>query len=173
MLVNEYGQVVGINSQKIASTEYEGMGFSIPMSVAKPIIDNLIKFGYIPDRAKLGIKYYTLNYSSTYSMIAQIKGLPAGSVIIANIDSDSSLYGTDAKVYDLICAVNGKELEKTDVLLEAIENGKPGDELTLSLVRINSDYSIKEFDVKVTLVEDTGAADTSSVTTESFVYPFN
>jgi serine protease Do len=49
-LLTFYGQVVGINSQKIVAASYEGMGFAIPIVSAKVIVDSLIKHGYIPNR---------------------------------------------------------------------------------------------------------------------------
>ena len=156
-LVNSYGQVIGINSSKIADTEYEGMGFAIPITVAKEIVDKIIQNGYVPNRPKLGISYSEVSYSQTYSMIVQIKGLPNGSVVIATIDENSSFKGTDVQIGDLITAVNGKKLDASSVLLDEIEKSKVGDTLTLSICRINKDYSLKEFDVKVQLIEDKGS----------------
>ena len=153
-LVNVYGQVIGINSQKIAATDYEGMGFAIPITSAKAIIDNLIQFGYVPNRPKLGITYYPVSASTQYSMIAQIQGLPAGTLIIDEIDDESSLASTQARRYDMIIAVNGRELTTADVLLELIDKGKVGDTMTLTLCRVNSNYSVDKFDVTITLVED-------------------
>ena len=171
MLVNAYGQVIGINSQKIAAMDYEGMGFAIPITSAKEIIDNLIDHGYVPDRPKLGITYYPVSASAQYSMIAQIKGLPAGTLIINEIGSDSSLADTEARQYDMIVAVNGEDLTTADVLLEKIDNGKVGDKLTLSLCRVNGDYSLTEFDVEITLVEDKGGSEPVT-TTQYYVDPF-
>ncbi len=171
MLVNAYGQVIGINSQKIAATDYEGMGFAIPISSAKPIVENLINHGYVPNRPKLGITYYPVSASAQYSMIAQIKGLPAGTLIINEIGSDSSLANTKANRYDMIVAVNGEPLTTADVLLEKIDNGKVGDKMTLSLCRVNSDYSITEFDIDITLVEDKGGSEPVTITAY-YIDPF-
>lgn len=159
-LVNQYGQVIGINSLKISDSSYELMGFSIPISSAQDIINDLIAYGRVPNRPKLGISYYSNTASQQYNMIVQIKGLPAGSLIIADINADSDLANKDVQVGDLIIAVNGKKLSTSEVMLEVIENGKVGDTLTLTICRISSNYQTKEFDVKVKLVEDTG--DTSS-----------
>ena len=54
-LVNIYGQIIGINSAKITATGYEGLGFAIPIDTAQPIINNLKQYGYVKDRAMLGI----------------------------------------------------------------------------------------------------------------------
>ena len=170
MLVNEYGQVVGINSQKIAGANYEGMGFAIPISSAKEVIEALISYGYVPNRPKLGITYYPVSASQQYNMIARIKGLPAGTLIINEISSDSGLAKTQARKYDMIIGVNGKDLTTADVLLELIDKGKVGDKLTLKLCRVSSNYSVEEFEVETVLVEDQGTIETT--TTESYIDPF-
>lgn len=160
-LVNVYGQVIGINSLKIVDTEYEGMGFAIPIKTAKDVVDNLIAYGYVPNRPKLGITYLPATQSQQYNMIVQLKGLPAGSLIIYDIDDNSAFVGTEAQKYDLITAVNGKPLTTSDVLLDAIEDGKVGDVLTLTLYRIGNNYQVSTLEVKVTLIEDKGSTEPS------------
>lgn len=172
MLVNQYGQVIGINSQKIAQTEYEGMGFAIPITSAKEIIEDLIAYSYVPNRPMLGITYYPVSASAQYNMIAQIKGLPAGTLIINEISSGSSLANTQAQQYDMIIAVDGKELTSADVLLEKIDNGKVGDKMTLTLCRVHSDYSTETFDIEITLVEDKSGSTAETTTTVQYVNPF-
>ena len=156
-LVNASGQVVGINSAKIASMEFEGMGFAVPTSIAGPVVDALINYGYVPNRPKLGIEYAPVSSYQLYSIIVSVKGLPQGSLVIASIADDSSLVGTDAQVGDLIIGVNGKDMTDTSVLLDLIETGAVGDSLTLNLARIdNRTYKVTTFDVVITLVEDKG-----------------
>ncbi len=170
-LVNVYGQVVGINSQKIASADYEGMGFAIPITQALKIAEDLINYKYVPNRAKLGITYYSLSASQQYSMIAQINQLPAGTLIINTISDDSSLANSNAQEYDMIIAVDGKELTTADILLEKIDKGKVGDKMKLTLCRVNSNYTLEKFDVVVTLVEDKGDTRQETTTASPF-YPF-
>ncbi len=164
-LINTSGQIIGINSSKIASTEYEGMGFAIPISSAKDIIDDIIANGYVTNRPKLGIKYSPASSYQQYAMVVQIKGLPSGSLIIAEIDADSAFKGTKAEVGDLIIKVNGEDMTSADILLDKIENGNVGDKLTITLCRINQNYEISEFDVTVTLIEDTGKTQSQVPTT--------
>ncbi len=175
-LVNSAGQVIGINSSKIAATDYEGIGFAVPISIAKPIVDALIKYNYVPNRPKLGISYAAVTNYQAYSMVVQIKGLPKGSVIIASISDDSSLAGTDVQVGDMITSVNGKDLDSSDVLLDVIDNAKVGDEIKLGICRINSrTYEVTTFDVTVKLVEDKGSTttDEEETTTSSNMNPFS
>lgn len=163
-LVNSYGQVVGINSSKIADTDYEGMGFAIPTSVVQDVVDDLISSGYVQDRAKLGISYVSAGSYSTYSMIVQMNDLPSGSIVVAEIDEDGALYGTDAQEGDLIIAANGKDLETSSVLLDQLDDASPGDTMELTMARVNSDYSVNTYTITVTLAEDKG--NTTTETTE-------
>lgn len=162
-LVNSAGQVIGINSSKIAKTDYEGMGFAVPSSIFRTVVDDLIRYGYVPNRPELGIKYATVSDYQLYSIIVSIKGLPKGSVIIAEIPEGSALSGTNAQVGDLIIAVNGKKMDSSDVLLDLIDMGAVGDTLTLTLCRIKDrSYETSTFDVTVRLVEDKGSVTTTT-----------
>ena len=164
-LVNSAGQVIGINSSKIADTDYEGMGFAVPSNVVMKIYKELVSKGYI-SRAKLGIRYTTpANYSQQYSMYVQIQKLPAGSIVIAEIDPDSNLAEAGVQKGDLIIGMNGKKLESTDTLAKAIENMEIGDEIELEIVRIDSrTWTHDTMTVKVKLVEDTGTTAEESTT---------
>lgn len=174
-LVNMYGQVIGINSSKIAEG-YEGIGFAIPINSAKDIVDKLIANGYVPGRPKLGVTYYSANQQSSYRMIVQLTDLPAGSLVIKSISSDSDLANSDAKPGDMIIAVNGKNLDNSNTLPELIEASKVGDTLTLTLCRIDNNYKTSKFDVKVKLVEDRGSSSsertTENTTTSTYFNPF-
>ena len=163
-LVNGDGQLIGINSMKIASTEYEGMGFAVPSDVVAEVFNSIIANGYVAGRAKLGISYQTpSNYSQTYAMYVQMKGLPSGTIVIADIGSDSDLANKDVKVGDMIVAVNGTNMTNSGMLADMIEDMSVGDTLRLKIVRVNTDdWSQTEFEVTVTLVEDRGNATASS-----------
>jgi len=166
-LINSYGQVIGINSSKIASEEFEGMGFAVPINVAKSVVDDILKSGYVTGRAKLGIRYVPVSENSTYAQIAKQNKLPSGSIVIAAINEDSALTGTKAVAGDIITAVNGEDLEKAGDLLKAVEEGDPGDILTLSIAHVEEDYSITTFTVKATLQEDKGNAAEATTQSES------
>jgi len=170
-LLNEYGQVIGLNSSKITDTNYEGMGFSVPSNTVIEIYENIVEYGYVTNRPMLGISYYTVASDYTYSAIAWKNNLPYGSIVIAAMTDDSDIKKQGVKVGDIITAVNGKALDSTDVLLEAIENSKVGDTLTLSVCRLNNSGAVStKFDVKVKLVEDKGetAVPQQETTTDPF-----
>ncbi len=156
-LVNEYGQVIGLNSSKISSTEYEGMGFAVPGETMLEVYEELVKNGYVSNRPMLGITYYPVSSDYQSLLIASKNGLPYGSVVVATLSNSSDLINHGIKAGDIITAVNGKKLDSTDVLLEQIENAKVGDKLKLTICRINANGTIDTtFEANVKLVEDTG-----------------
>jgi len=171
-LVNENGQVIGINSSKIAAEEYEGMGFAVPSETVKTIADDIISHGYVTDRAKLGISYAVVSQSQAHSMIVQMNDYPAGSVIIASIQKGSSFEGTKAQVGDLIIRANGKDLTTPDVLLDMVQNGHIGDKLKLTLVHIDSNYKTTEYELEVTLVADKGEIPEEADSNSEYENPF-
>lgn len=172
-LVNEYGQVIGLNSSKIADTSYEGMGFSVPINTVLSIYNDIVSHGYVTNRPMLGITYYAVSSDYTYSAIAWKNNLPYGSVVIKTINQNSDLANKNVQPGDIITAVNGTKLDTTDVLLEAIEKSSVGDTLTLSICRLNNNGSVNStYDVKVSLVEDKGD-NTVENTTESETNDFN
>ncbi len=155
-LLNSSGQVIGMNSSKIASTEYEDMAFAVPSATIKEVVDELIKNGYVTGRPILGITYYPVSYSQAHSLIVQAYNLPAGTIIIDGIYKSSDLIDKDVKSGDMIIAYNGNDLDDYNDLLDYINSSKVGSTITLTICRVDSNQRIQKFDVEVTLVEDTG-----------------
>ncbi len=146
-LVNMYGQVVGINSNKIVATGYEGMGFAIPISKAKTIIDDLVSHGYVSGRSRLGI-----NATEITQAQSQITGYPVG-VMIMNIGSDSDLKNSNVAVRDIITKADGQAIASMDDLYAALNKHKAGDTMTLTVYSLSSGTTR---DVKTKLLEDKG-----------------
>lgn len=171
-LVNEYGQVIGVNSSKIASEDYEGMGFAVPSSTVKEIVDELIKNGKIMNRPVLGIEFSPAINNQVYSILVRANDLPAGSIVIVEISNGSDLLNTEAQEGDMIIAVNGKNLNSYDVLMEIIEKGKVGDKLTLTIARVDGNYKVSTFDVEVKLVDETTVTEKQKTNESAFPFPF-
>lgn len=143
-LLNNAGMVVGINSSKIVASGYEGLGFSIPINEAKPIIDSLLKYGYVKGRVALGITGQTIS-SGIY------KGF-----LIMEITSGSCLRGTGAQVGDLIVAINDVEVTDYSELRAELSKHKVGEKVTIGLLRSDSRTGrVTSHSVKVTLREQT------------------
>ncbi|CCX39051.1 trypsin [Clostridium sp. CAG:1013] len=151
-LVNMYGQVVGINSSKIITEGYEGMGFAIPVSKAKDILDQLLSGGYVEGRVRLGITGYDVT-----SAQSSFYGLPRG-FMIASIDEDSAFAGTDAQVDDIIVALDGEPVQELSDISNLLLRYSPGDQVTVTLYRIpaNGMGEGEEIEVTITLLEDKG-----------------
>jgi len=167
-LINMYGQVVGVVSYKLASTEYEGMGYAVPMDITKSVADSLIKNGYVEGRARLGISYSEIN-----SVTAEVYDMDIG-LYIASVDADSELYGKVSEG-DIITEVNDKKITGADIMLDVIESSKPGDSLTFTVVSEGETKSIK-----AKLLADKGSSSYSQNknngnegnNTEEFDFPF-
>ena len=150
-LVNMYGQVVGINSSKIMTEGYEGMGFAIPVSTAKNIIDQLLAGGYVEGRVRLGIMGREID-----GTMAMIYGLPQG-FMISELPEDSAFAGTEAQVGDVITAIDGNEVTSLSEISNLLLRYSPGDQVTVTLFRQNdSGVGGEEIDVTITLLEDRG-----------------
>lgn len=150
-LVNLYGQVVGINSSKIVSSGYEGMGFAIPTTNAKGIINELFSGGYVKGRTRLGIKGTDVSEQSVY-----FENLPVG-FIIHSLEKDSVFNGTDVQVGDIITAIGDMEVDGVSAIGNALLAYKPGDTVKISLFRPDDTGGAgKRFEVTVTLLEDKG-----------------
>ena len=77
-LVNSKGEVIGINAVKVTTTGVEGMGFAIPISEAKPIISDLLDYGYVKGRPVIG-----LSTRDVSAYMAQQYGWPQGAQIMS------------------------------------------------------------------------------------------
>lgn len=150
-LVNLHGQVVGINSAKIVSDQYEGMGFAIPTTGAKTIIDDLLAGGYVQGRVRFGIRGTEINAMQAYT-----SQVPYG-FMISEIDPDSCFVGTEVEPYDIITAVDGTETPTLDALSNALLSYAPGDTVTVTLFRPSeTGPGGEEFTVEVELLADLG-----------------
>ncbi len=150
-LVNEYGQVVGMNTAKIVGTDYEGMGFSIPSNQVLEIVNKLIKYGYVNDRATLGIEGKTC---SLYT--SKTTGVPQG-MILTNIKTESPLFKTSAITGDIIIQIDNTKITSSTDVIDTLKNYKPDDQITITLYRPkeNSPTGAYEYTLTVTLIPET------------------
>ncbi len=145
-LVNMYGQVVGINSSKIITDGYEGMGFAIPVSKAQSIINELLSGGYVKGRTRLGIT--GMEVSDAMEALYQ---MPRG-FMISEIGEESAFTGTEAREGDIITAIDGETVTSLSDISNLLLKYAPGDTAEITLYRQNG----TELKVTVTLLEDKG-----------------
>ncbi|MGN1415540.1 MAG: S1C family serine protease [Oscillospiraceae bacterium] len=150
-LINEYGQVVGITSSKLASSSVEGLGFAIPITDAMPLINDLMNQGYVSNHTpQLGITGSNL----TSALIRYYK-LPVDSgVMVLSVAEGSGAAEAGLSEGDIIIAADGKTVENMDDLTAAKDGKEVGDTITLTLARKDGNE-----DVTVTLTEINEAPD--------------
>ncbi len=149
-LLNSAGQVMGINTIKIANSDYEGMGFAIPTNTVLSIVRDIMKQGYVSGRVRIGISGVTV------SSLTAPAGSPSG-VRVVGITDDSPLLNTKLQVDDIITAVNGEKIDGMSALFSELGKYQPGDEITLSCARQPMSSTKSEFfEVKIVLMADNG-----------------
>jgi len=130
-LINASGQLIGINSMKISSTEVEGIGFAIPSNDVKTIIDEIVKNGKVV-RPYMGLA------------LTSVDSIPRQYLEQLDIDSDQGVIVSQTDNYagkvfnegDLITKVDGQEIATDSELKSYIyQNKKSGDTVTFTIVR--------------------------------------
>ena len=139
-LINCYGQVIGINTVKMSgytsTATVEGLGFAIPVRIAKPIVDELISQGYISGRPAIGIEGVSLNLQTQF-----FYNLPAGvGVTYVEPGSDAAEQGLMAD--DVIVSFNGSRVTTMEGLSAAKEGCTAGDTAVLVVYRNGKYYEL-------------------------------
>lgn len=156
-LLNMEGEVVGINSAKLASTEVEGMGYAIAISDVTDILQNLMNE---TSRDKLDDSEHGvlgIEGSSVSSEAVQMYGIPAG-VFVKEVTEGGAADKAGLKANSVITEFNGKAVSSIDQLSEYLSYYEPDEEVELT-VQVPHGTSYKEETVKVTLDENTDADD--------------
>lgn len=164
-LLNMEGEVVGINSAKLASTEVEGMGYAIAISDVTDILQNLMNETSRDklddsEHGVLGIKG-----SSVSSEAVQMYGIPAG-VFVKKVTEGGAADKAGLKANSVITEFNGKTVSSSNQLIEYLSYYEPDEEVELT-VQVPHGTSYKEETVKVTLDENTDADEDVDEDTDS------
>ena len=146
-LINCYGQVIGINTMKLSSyraqASVEGLGFAIPISSVKPIVDELIEKGYVSGRPAIGISGEQLP-----GAVRAYYRLPDG-VYITYVSPVSDAYAKGIAPGDIVTAINGESVSDVDDL-NAVKNQFAAGDTVILTVFTRGQY----FDVEITLVDE-------------------
>lgn len=136
-LINFAGQVVGINSMKLAQdqqgTSVEGMGFAIPSNEVVTIINQLIKSGQVV-RPALGIGYTDLSNISEEqqrSVLKLPKSVTQGAVVL-KVNSGSPAQRAGIKKYDVITELDGTKITQQSQLRDVLYKHKIGDKISVT-----------------------------------------
>jgi len=150
-LCNIYGQVIGINTVKIAAPMYEGMGFSIPSNTVKEIVNDLIRQGYVEGRVRIGISGIDVNKD-----MSAYYGVPIG-VRIESIAKDGPLYGKGVKKGDILTKIDDTEISSIQEIYAFLAGHRHGDKVNVEFYRSGSaGIKSKTFSVEIELAADQG-----------------
>lgn len=130
-LINTKGEVIGINSVKVAYSGVEGMGFAIPSSEAKPIIADLLEHGYVKGRPVIGISTRDVT-----SYMAQAYSWPQG-VQVMEISSENA-KAAGFQQGDIITEVNGQKITTGEELNKIKSEHNPGDTLKMQVYKYST-----------------------------------
>lgn len=159
-LLNSKGEVIGINEAKYADTSVEGVGYAIPISKAKDIIDDLMtrttKIAVSEsEQGYLGIQLQNIDES-----MAKMYGMPQG-VYVYKIMEDSAAAGSDLHEKDIITKLDGEKISNYADLAKLLTYYKSGDTVTLTVQSlVNGSYQERE--VQVTLKQRPAESDSEN-----------
>src|SRR6185295_820135 len=130
-LVNLKGELVGINSAILSRSGGNiGIGFAIPVNMARSIMDQLLKYGSVK-RGLLGVNIYSLTPDMAKSLnITNTQG-----VLVSQVTEGSAAQKAGIKPGDVITSINGQTIKSNSELRNAIGLARVGDQLDVALVR--------------------------------------
>ncbi|MCT0164651.1 PDZ domain-containing protein [Lactobacillus helveticus] len=146
-LVNSAGQVIGINSMKLAQssdgTSVEGMGFAIPSNEVVTIVNELVKKGKIT-RPQLGVRVIALQgIPEGYRSRLKIKSNLKNGIYIAFVNRNGSAANAGIKSGDVITKVDGKKVDDVASLHSILYSHKVGDTVNVTVNRNGKDVDMK------------------------------
>lgn len=128
-LVNADGEVIGINSAKIAVSGVEGIGFAIPVNTAKPILDELTERGRVA-RPYLGASLMDKEIAARYGFEVDLHG----GIFIAKVMKDSPASKAGIVAGDIILTFNGEKVSTAKELRNALAKCRVGDKIGMTIM---------------------------------------
>ncbi len=148
-LFDMYGNVIGVVNSKIVTDTYEGIGFALTINEAKPIMKDLLNYGYVKSRPVLGIITVELNeYRAELYGVRISKGL-----LVSDIREDAAASKSDLRISDVITRINGINVETVADVQTIISKFKAGDTITATVARADVNGELKSIDVEIILSE--------------------
>ena len=142
-LLNAQGQIVGINTAKMVSAE--GLGFSIPINEAKPILNKIVS-GEKIEEVYIGISGVDLD---TYEERLGVNLNPEFGVVIVEILKDSPAYKAGLKAGDIIQNIDGYRIENMNNIIRKLYEYNKGDTVEIEIIRDSEEIDIElEFEEK-------------------------
>ena len=154
-LINMKGEVIGINSVKLASQEVEGMGYAIPITAVEEIIGDLMNKETRDkvDEAKAG--YLGVNIVSVTKDVAQAYALPMG-VYVKSVVEGSAAQKAGVKDGDVIIKVDGGSVSSVEELVEALSYFEAGETIEITVKTRESGYEEQQMIVTLSNRKEAG-----------------
>lgn len=146
-LFNTKGELIGINSAKIAQEDVEGVGYAIPITDAEGIINELMNKTPVAEGEE---GYLGVAGVSVPDQLVQGYGYPAGASV-NQITEGSPAAQAGLRVYDIITAVNGKQITSFEQLQKVIHGYPAGETVELTIMRAANGNEFEEIKISVTL----------------------
>jgi len=127
-LVNSRGEVIGMNTIKIADTQVEGIGFALPINEIKPIIDDLLLYGYVSTPV-LGIAGRDIDEE-----LSELYELPIG-IIVMGVYKNSAAERAGIMRGDIIIAIDDLHVNSISELTTYLSDFEVGDTVDVKLIR--------------------------------------
>ncbi|MBT8195093.1 MAG: Do family serine endopeptidase [Bacteroidia bacterium] len=141
-LVNTRGELVGINTAIASSTgSYAGYSFAIPVNLVNKSVEDLIEYGQV-QRGFIGVNIRTMDANLAEEL--DIKNMQG--VYVAGLSEGGAAADAGIKEGDIITKIEGKQVNTAPELQEQVGNFRPGNKITVSLLR---DNRVRNFEVKL------------------------
>ena len=144
-LLDSHGRMIGINSQILSpSGASAGVGFAVPVSIAKRVVPELIKNGMVR-RPKLGIggrDVNTLRGMPVEEGILIIQVMPGSAAAAAGLRETTQTENGDISLGDIILSVDGEKVRNNDDLYRILDKHQVGDVVKVEVMRGNSRVNV-------------------------------
>lgn len=148
-LFDMYGNIIGVVNSKIIATNYEGIGFALTINEAKPVMEDLLNYGYVKSRPVLGVTTIELNeYRAELYGAKLSQGL-----LIADINEDAPVSKSGLKISDIITKINGTNVSTVSDVQSIIGKLKVGDTVTATVARANERGGVDSIEIVIELTE--------------------
>ena len=148
-LLNCYGQVIGINTMKISAfvdtAGVEGLGFAIPSSIVKSVVEQLLAQGYVSGRPDAGMEYDAVTL-----MEQQFYRLPAG-LLVTSVEENGPAARAELQEGDILLSIDNIRITETEEINSILYSHEVGDTLQVTFYRRGRQYS-----TELTLDENKG-----------------
>ena len=130
-LFNSKGELIGVVNAKSSGSDIEGLGFAIPINIAKSVVNDLVENGKVSGRITLGITYYEIS-SITQAMEHGVNVL---GLLVSEVTPNSNAAAAGIQANDVIVEADGEQVTTSDDLRSALSSHKIGDTMTFTVVR--------------------------------------